>query len=42
MQQQQQLHFEENFEDLTLGEETKMDVQEEERILLLIKVFSWP
>ena len=28
-QQQQQFHFEENFEDLTLGEETKMDVQEE-------------
>ena len=29
MQQQQQHHFEENFEDLTLGEETKMDIQEE-------------
>ena len=29
MQQQQQFHFEENFEDLTLGEETRMDLQEE-------------
>ena len=29
MQQQQQLHFEENFEDLTLGEETTIDLQEE-------------
>ena len=26
---QQQQHFEENFEDLTLGEETRIDIQEE-------------
>ena len=29
MQQQQQSQFAENFEDLTLGEETRMDIQED-------------
>ena len=41
MQQQQQHHFEENFEDLTLGEETGMDLQEEIPLVWWSVIMFW-